>query len=160
MITAFGEDVVKSIQEINVNWQEPLKMYMKNTVAIIEKLKEVYGDKVIEIIKEYTANDALKRGQDISANRGDTLDDFLEIFGKGNLVCKSESEAILRREGCLVSKVARELGVENIMYYLHCYGDPYLVKGINPNISCNHNKTFMQGDDCCEYHITMKVNKD
>ncbi|MBW9159598.1 L-2-amino-thiazoline-4-carboxylic acid hydrolase [Clostridium tagluense] len=160
LTTALGDDVVKSIQEINVDWKEPLKMYMENTVMIIEKLKELYGDKVIEILKEHTANDALKRGQDMSANTGATLDDFLKIFGKGKLVCKSQSEAVLRCEGCLVSKVARELGVENIMYYLHCYGDPYYAKGINPNISCKHNKTFMQGDDCCEYLITMKVNKD
>jgi hypothetical protein len=81
----------------------------------------------------------------------------LKIFGlRGNLVSKSQSEAVIRREGCLVSQVARELGVENIMYCLHCYGDPYYVKGINHNISCKHNKTFMQGDDCCEYLITIE----
>jgi len=48
----------------------------------------------------------------------------------------------------------------NELYNLYCYADPYYVKGINPNISCKHNKTFMQGDDCCEYLITLKVNKD
>jgi hypothetical protein len=156
LTTALGDDAAKAIKEINVDWREPLKLYMKNTVKIIEKFKELYGDKVIEILKEYCAKDALKRGQDISANSGDTLDDFLKVFGKGgNIVSKSQSEAVIRRSGCLVSEVAKELGVENIMYYLHCYGDPYYVKGINPNISCKHNKTCMQGDDCCEYSITV-----
>jgi hypothetical protein len=155
-VTAFGDDAVKVIQEINVDWREPLKLYMKNTVTIIEKFKELYGDKVIELLKEGTSNDSLKRGQNISKNSCDTLEDFLKIFGKeGNLVSKSDSEAFIRRSGCLVSQVARELGVENIMYYLHCYGDSYYVKGLNPNISCKHNKTFMQGDDCCEYLITI-----
>lgn len=155
--TAFGDDAVKVIQDINVDWREPLKLYMKNIVTIIEKFKELNGDKVIEILKECTSNDSLKRGQNISANSGDTLDDFLKVFGKGgNLVSKSQSKAVIRRSGCLVSQVARELGVENIMYCLHCYGDPYYVKGINPNISCKHNKTFMQGDDCCEYLITLE----
>ncbi len=155
-ITAFGDDAVKVIQEINVDWREPLKLYMKNTVTIIDKFKELYGDKVIELLKEFTSNESLKRGGNISASNGDTLDDFLKIFGKeGNLVSRSQSEALIRRSGCLVSQVARELGVENIMYFLHCYGDPYYAKGINPNISCNHNKTFMQGDDCCEYLITI-----
>lgn len=156
-VTAFGDDAVKVIQEINVDWREPLKLYMKNTVTIIEKFKELYGDKVIELLKEYNSNDSLKRGQNISANIGDTLEDVLKIFGQeGNLVSRSESEALIRRSGCLVSQVARELGFENIMYYIHCYGDPYYVKGINPNISCKHNKTFMQGDDCCEYLITIE----
>lgn len=155
--TAFGDDAVKVIKEINVDWREPLKLYMKNTVTIIEKFQELYGDKVIELLKECTANDALKRGQNISANSGDTLDDILKVFGKGGeLVSKSQSEAVIRREGCLVSQVARELGVENIMHCLHCYGDSYYVQGINPNISCKHNKTFMQGDDCCEYIITVE----
>lgn len=156
-ITAFGDDAVKVIKEIDVDWREPLKLYMKNTVTIIEKFKELYGDKVIELLKESTSNDSLKRGQNISGNSGDTLDDFLKIFGEGgNLVSRSESEAFIRRSGCLVSQVARELAVENIMYCLHCYGDPYYAKGINPNISCKHNKTFMQGDDCCEYLITIE----
>lgn len=161
LTTAFGDDVIKVIQEINVDWREPLKLYIKNTVTIIEKLKELYGDKMIEILKENCANDSLKRGQNISSNCGNTLEDFLKIFGTGgNLVSKSQSEAVIRRSGCLVSEVARELGVENIMYYLHCYGDPYYVKGINSNISCKHNKTFMQGDDCCEYLITVEGHKD
>lgn len=156
-ITAFGDDAVKVIKEINVDWREPLKLYMKNTVTIIEKFKELYGDKVLELLKEGTANDSLKRGQNISINSGDTLDDFLKVFGKGGkLVSKSQSEVVIRREGCLVSQVARELGVENIMYCLHCYGDPYYVKGISHNISCKHNKTFMQGDDYCEYLITIE----
>jgi hypothetical protein len=156
-ITAFGDDAVKVIQEINVDWREPLKLYMKNTVTIIEKFKELYGDKVIELLKESTSKESLERGQNISTNNGDTLDDVLKIFGNGGtLVSKSQSEAVIRREGCLVSQVARELGVESIMYCLHCYGDPYYVKGINPNISCKHNKTFMQGDDCCEYLITLE----
>lgn len=157
LTTALGDDVAKVIHDINVDWREPLKLYMKNTCMIIEKLKELYGDNVIEILKEFTSNESFKRGQDISENSGDTLDDFLKIFGKeGNLVCKNQSEAVIRRSGCLVSEVAREIGAENIMYYLHCYGDPYYVRGINPNISCKHNKTYMQGDDCCEYSITFE----
>jgi len=124
LTAAFGDDVVKVIKEINVDWREPLKLYMKNTVTIIEKLKEVYGDEMIEILKENCAKDALKRGQHISPNSGNTLDAFLKVFGKGgSLVSKNQSEAVIRRSGCLVSQVARELGVEDIMYCLHCYGD-------------------------------------
>lgn len=161
IITAFGDDAIKVIHEINVDWREPLKLYMKNTVKIIEKLEEQYGDEVIEVLKENCAYDALKHGQNMSANSGNTLDDFLKVFGtEGNIVSKSESEAVIRRSGCLVSQVARELGVENIMYYLHCYRDPYRVKGINPNISCKHNKTYMQGDSYCEYLITVEGNKE
>lgn len=155
-INTFGDDAIKIIQEINVDWREPLKLYIKNTVTIIEKFKELYGDKVIELLKEFNANDSLKRGENISANSDSSLDDFLKIFGTGGTVVrKSESEAFIRSSGCLVAQVARELGVENIMYCLHCYGDPYYAKGINPNISCKHNKTLMQGDDCCEYLITI-----
>lgn len=100
---------------------------------------------------------SLERGQSFPINSDDVFDDFLKFFGNGgDLVSKSQSEAVIRRSGCLVSQVARELGVEDIMYYLHCYGDPYYVKGINLNISCKHNKTFMQGDDCCEYLITLQ----
>lgn len=156
-ITAFGDDAIKVVHEINMDWREPLKLYMKNTVTIIEKFKELYGDKVIEVLKEYNSKDSLKRGQNISANSGNTLDDFLKIFGQGgNIVSRSESEALIRSSGCLVAQVAKELGVENIMYCLHCYGDPYYAKGINPNISCKHNKTLMEGDDCCEYLITIE----
>jgi hypothetical protein len=150
-----GDDVVKVIQDMNVDWREPLKLYMKNTSTIVEKLKELYGSKVLEALKDITSTDAFNRGQTIAPD-GDTLDDILRIFGNGGTVInKSQSEAVIRRSGCLVSEVAREIGVEDIMYYLHCYGDPYYVKGLNPHITCKHNKIYMQGDDCCEYLITI-----
>lgn len=150
-----SDEVINIIQEMKVDWREPLRLYMKNTYMIINKLKELYGSKVIELLKECTSNDAFNRGQTMAPD-GDTLEDLLKIFGHGGtLTSKTQSEAVITRSGCLVSEVARELGAEDIMYYLHCYGDPYFVKGINPHISCKHNKTYMQGDDCCEYFITM-----
>jgi hypothetical protein len=155
----FGSGVTQALKELDIDWREPLRLYLKSTAAIIKKLKERYGDQVTEIVKEYVAEDAQRRGQALLGGGNGTLEDLLKVFGRGGeLVRKTESEAVIRRPGCLVSEVARELGVEDVMYCLHCYSDPYYVKGINPKMTCRHNKTAMGGDACCEYVLTADLH--
>jgi hypothetical protein len=154
----FGSGVTQALKELNIDWREPLRLYIKSTAAIIKKLKERYGEQVTEIVKDYVAEDAQRRGQALSSGV-DSLEALLKVFGQGGeLVSKSQTEAVIRRPACLVSEVARELGVEDVMFCLHCHGDQYYVQGINPNITCTHQKTAMQGDEYCEYVVTADLH--
>lgn len=156
----YGEEVFEVYKEIEVSYKELLKWYLIHTFDVVSAMKTRFGDEVLDIIHNAEIEDVMKDGNNFAKKCGqNTLNYIIPLFGEYNLVKEKSSEkALLFRQenGCPMSRISREEGLEEVMSRLHCSVDPYLVKGFNENIVCEVRKSHLFGDDICEWYIYEK----
>ena len=57
---------------------------------------------------------------------------------------------------CAYAEMYRELGLESLGYELSCGRDFAMVKGFNPRMELSRSQTIMQGQDHCDFRLTLK----
>jgi hypothetical protein len=123
-------------------------------------MKDRFGDDVLSIIHKTETDAIVKEGNNFAKKCGEnTLENIIPLFGERNLVKEESNEkGLLFRQvnGCPMSRISREEGLEEIMCKLHCSVDPFLVKGFNENLVCEVRKAHLFGDDVCEWYIYEK----
>jgi hypothetical protein len=156
----YGEDVFEVIKDMEVGYKELLKWYLRHTFDIVNAMKDRFGDEVLSIIQQTEIDDVVKEGNNFAKKCGqNTLKDIIPLFGERNLVKEESNEkGLLFRQanGCPMSRISREEGLEEVMSKLHCIVDPYLVKGFNENLVCEVSKSHLFGDEICEWYIYEK----
>jgi len=50
----------------------------------------------------------------------------------------------------------KELGMADLGYVLACKGDFDMIEGFNPTMKLARTKTIMEGNDHCDFRITLK----
>lgn len=157
---SYGEDVFEVIKSIEINYRELLKWYLRHTYDIVNAMKERFGDEVLNIIYETEIDNTYKEGNNFAKKFGqNALKDIIPLFGERNLVKEESNEkGLLFRQinGCPMSRISREEGLEEVMCKLHCSVDPYLVNGFNENLKCELRKSHLFGDEICEWYIYEK----
>lgn len=156
----YGDEVFEVIKDMDLNYKELLRWYLNHTFDIVNALKNKFGDEVLDIIFQTEIDDVVKQGNASAKRCGqNTLKDIIPMFGEKNLVMEESTEkGLLFRQlnGCPMSRVSREDGLEDVMSKLYCNVDPYLVKGFNENLICELRKSHLLGDDFCEWYIYEK----
>lgn len=156
----YGDQVFEVYKEIKVSYNELLRWYLIHTFDVVSAMKNVLGEEVLNVIHDAEIEDVMREGKSFAKKCGqNTLKDIIPLFGERNLV-KEEScdKGLLFRQenGCPMSRISREEGLEEVMCRLHCSVDPYLVKGFNENIICEVRKSHLLGDEICEWYIYEK----
>ncbi|MPM31664.1 hypothetical protein SDC9_78221 [bioreactor metagenome] len=156
----YGDEVFEVYKEINVSYNELLRWYLIHTFDVVNAMKNVFGEEVLNVIHDTEIEDVMREGKSFAKKCGqNTLKDIIPLFGECNLV-KEEScdKGLLFRQenGCPMSRISKEEGLEEVMCRLHCSVDPYLVKGFNENIICEVRKSHLLGDEICEWYIYEK----
>ncbi|WP_291570549.1 L-2-amino-thiazoline-4-carboxylic acid hydrolase [Clostridium sp. UBA4548] len=156
----YGDEVFEVYKEIKVSYNELLRWYLIHTFDVVSAMKNVLGEEVLNVIHDAEIEDVMREGKSFAKKCGqNTLKDIIPLFGERNLV-KEEScdKGLLFRQenGCPMSRISREEGLEEVMCRLHCSVDPYLVKGFNENIICEVRKSHLLGDEICEWYIYEK----
>ncbi len=57
---------------------------------------------------------------------------------------------------CRYAEMYRELGLEDLGYYLSCNRDATLVEGFNPELELRRTQTIMQGAPYCDFRYTRR----
>lgn len=160
------DNIKPSTKEIlaNLDFAYELHEFQMNRLErIITSLRETYGEDVFEvlsIIHQTEIDDVVKAGNNFAKKCGqNTLKDIIPLFGERNLVKEEINEkGLLFRQvnGCPMSRISREEGLEEVMCKLHCSVDLYLVQGFNENFVCEVRKSHLFGDEVCEWYIYEK----
>ncbi|EQB90394.1 hypothetical protein J2Z44_003160 [Clostridium punense] len=156
----YGDEVFEVYKEIKVSYNELLRWYLIHTFDIVSAMKTRFGGEVLNVIHDAEIEDVVREGKSFAKNCGqNTLNNIIPLFGEHNLVKEESCEkALLFRQenGCPMSRISKEEGLEEVMCRLHCSVDPYLVKGFNENIICEVRKSHLLGDEICEWYIYEK----
>jgi fumarate reductase iron-sulfur subunit len=127
--------------------------------------KNIGRKKSLEILKQVIENIALKSGKDLAQKMGDNkICDYargLEPWMAGDaydqeILELSEERFDFNINRCAYAQMYKELGMEDLGFYLSCSRDFKLMEGFNPELKMIRTKTIMEGADCCDFRISYK----
>jgi len=133
--------------------------HMRNTIELLDALKQRFGQEVVDIVDKVVAERTLREWTAIAENaKANTLDDLIRSLWSSKVRSRGYKFTIERGETgvsvlctrCPVHELARELGATEWMNHLVCKGDPHIVEGFNPKLGFRHIKSLMEGQDACQ----------
>ncbi len=153
-------------QELKKQLENLEHSHMRNTIELLDALKQRFGQDVVNIVDKVVAERTHREWTAIAENaKANTLDDLIRTLWSSKLRSRGYKFTIERSETgvsvlctrCPVHELARELGATEWMNHLVCKGDPHIVEGFNPKLGFRHIKSLMEGQDCCQQ---LYFNKD
>ena len=155
-------------EETESKWAEQLKRanrwHTREKIALLDALKKRFGDEVVTVVDEVTAERAQRFGSMIAQREGgNSLADFIRLFWESERAGGLEFTFEQRADGvqihctrCPMHDLAGEMNNQEWMYHLTCAADPHIVAGFNPRIGLRRSKMLMEGDDHCDHFYFMK----
>ena len=151
------EEHLKAIDHIR-------KIELAARVEDLNALREVFGNRVEEIVKESRSKRIVKEWQKIAEAHGrNDVQGMKETLWQWVLEEGIEYEVEDTSEGtqykvtrCPFAEMTREIGAADWGYICFCEDDEPMVAGFNPEMGFKRTKTLMQGDDCCDHFYFMK----
>ena len=110
------------------------------------------------MIGEEARKKVMAKGLDISP---ENYSEDLPLYGmhERTEVLEVEGQRRKRAYGCVMGKVWRELGAEDLGR-IYCYVDPGKYMSYNPDFKLIHYKTLLEGDEYCELGVVGTTEKD
>ena len=154
----FGEAVIHVVEQMEIDKKGLISWHLKRTAELVEKLQESFGPEVVDIIKLKEGEDRRKNGLEMAQSTGgNTIADIIPYFGgEQNVIDRSSDSVLIQTQFCPLADSAREMGIENLIYSLHCCSDHFFVEGFNPELGCEVQKSMLNGDNFCEHYIYKK----
>ena len=136
--------------------------YEKDKMKIIKKLKEKYGEELVEIVKQNTIDNTTGNFKNRNIEKRDLsavkklLWDNLEEGFEFTVVKDTPDFLEYKVTKCYLAEISKELKATDIGFALHCSWDYGFCKGVNPDIEFIRTKTLMEGNDCCNHTYKLK----
>lgn len=135
-------------------------------VSTLRWIEEKFGREIIEEIHEYQIARTVviwkeKKGEFKERSLSafcEYMEDSCSGTHEWEKIIDKKDRKSYRFTRCLWAEVFRELGAEDIGYWI-CEGDGPAVTAFNPKIKFKRTKTLMEGNDCCD-HIYYLKNED
>ena len=110
------------------------------------------------MIGEEARKKVMEKGLDTSP---ENYTEDLPLYGmhERTEVLEVEGQRRKRAHGCVMGKVWRELGAEDLGR-IYCYVDPGKYMSYNPDFKLIHYKAYPEGDDYCELGVVPTTEKD
>jgi len=133
--------------------------HMRNTIELLESLKQRFGPEVFDVVDKTVKERILREWNSKARNmKGNTLEDLIRTLwpskqrdiGYEFTIKRSDGEIQVLCTKCPVHELARELGASEWINHLVCKGDPYIVQGFSPKLGFRHVKSLMDGQNCCQ----------
>jgi predicted ArsR family transcriptional regulator len=129
----------------------------------LNALREIFGERVEEIVKENRAKKIEAEWRKIAEAHGrndiqgmkDTLWKWVLDEGIEYEVTDSEEGTQFRVTRCPFAEMAQELGAADWGFICYCEDDPPMVAGFNPEMGFRRTKTLMEGDEYCDHYYYM-----
>jgi len=144
-----------------MNWNEE-RSHLAEQLEIIKKLKERFGEEVIEIASKARLAVHKKWMQQLAQGKSGRPS---EIFKHSAFSVTSAEENLLQYEvledsdekfavkvtKCKYAEFYTERGEAELGYAVHCALDFGEAEAFSPDIILKRTKTLMQGDGCCNH---------
>ncbi|MBW2618131.1 MAG: L-2-amino-thiazoline-4-carboxylic acid hydrolase [Deltaproteobacteria bacterium] len=150
----------------DVGLQRQHEIEVRIMIPLITELIKVFGkEATLDVVRRSMADVGLAQGRQLREMAdGDGIEDFarqLSLFSEGGaqeqeILAVSETRLDVNISKCVYAETCKKLGDTELGYELLCARDPYLFKGFNPRMKMNRTKTIMQGDECCDFRISLK----
>lgn len=122
-------------------------------------LREVFGQRVEEIVKENRAKKLETDWQKIAEEHGsndiqgikDTLWKFVLDVGIEYQVADTAEGTQFRVTRCPFAEMAQEIGAADWGFICFCEDDYSITAGFNPEMGFRRTKTLMEGHECCDH---------
>lgn len=132
---------------------------------LIKAFMEEFGrDKVLKVVSRLIKSLARESGAELGQRMGNnTMGDFargLNAWKEGGALEIEELELTQSKycfdvTRCRFADMYKELGMEELGVVLSCSRDFDLVEGFNPRMGLVRKKTVMEGNDRCDFRITL-----
>lgn len=153
----------KFLESADMTFQEVFDFAFRTFVPVLQDLvKESGEEQVVAVLKRLTSESALRAGQ-AAADQLPTNDSaafhtrlrepnhFWRHILTFEVVEDTPQAFEVKVTECLWAKTFREIGAEEIGYWLVCHPDYAYCQGFNPHISMIRSKTLMQGESYCNH---------
>ena len=128
-------------------------------------MKEFGVDKTLAVVKPVIEKLAKESGA-LAAKMagGNSLADFAKAMSAWS-AGDAYKQVVLRQTQtqfdwdvtrCRYAEMYKELGLADLGVLLSCARDFAMVEGFNPKMKLRRTKTIMEGNDCCDFRITLK----
>ena len=129
----------------------------------LNALREVFGERVEEIVKENRAKKIKAEWRKIAEAHGrndiqgmkDTLWKWVVDEGIEYDVTDTEEGTQFQVTRCPFAEMAQELGAADWGFICYCEDDPPMVAGFNPEMGFRRTKTLMEADEYCDHYYYM-----
>lgn len=132
---------------------------------IIKVFMDEFGaDKIMDLVKPVIQELAKESGAQASAMvGGNTLSDFAKAMTawaaddayEDVVLQQTEKQFDFDVKRCRYAEMYKELNMEDLGFVLSCGRDFAMVEGFNPKMKLKRTKTIMEGEDCCDFRITL-----
>lgn len=150
----------------HVNMLTRRKIEAQIAGPLIRAFIEKYGaDEALPVVRQAVKHLALQGGALRAAQAGgNSLADFAKsqsLMAKGDalrveVLTLSETKYHYHIVRCRYAELYTELGMGELGYLLSCGRDFDMIRGFNPRMKLTRTKTIMQGDDHCDFRITLQ----
>ncbi len=127
-------------------------------------MEKVGKEKTLEILRPMITEQAEESGRDAAGRAGgDTMADYagvMEFWAAGDSLEEERLELTDKTfrwnvTRCAYAEMYRELGLADLGFELSCSRDYAMLKGFNPKMRLDRTKTIMEGDDICDFKVTL-----
>ena len=136
-----------------------------NLVLAVRAVEAVYGEAGVQtILRAFTESWAETGKERAKASAGNSLRSLCSAIEQ---ICigshewikleDSDTRQVYRFTRCMWAEAFRELGAEDIGFWVLCQGDAFMASSFNPMIGFSRTKTLMMGDDCCNHVYYLKT---
>lgn len=155
-----GDEVLQVASQVDVDYQGLIRWHLIRMIELIEQLQKKFGPEVIDIILAKERAERINNGIEMAEQSvKNTIEDIIPYFGGNqNVIERSEQHCLIHTKYCALANAAKDAGIEELIYQLHCCSDPFFVEGFNNELKCEVRKSLLHGDDYCEHYI-YKDNK-
>ena len=133
---------------------------------IIKAFIDEFGaDKTLSLVKPLIEKFAKESGAKAAEMAGgNTFADFakaMSAWAAGDayeqvVLRLTETQFDFDIKRCQYAEMYKELGLPDLGVLLSCSRDFAMVEGFNPRMKLRRTKTIMEGNDCCDFRITLE----
>lgn len=152
----FGEALINVADKQPIDLFGLYQWHTERYVGFLENLKVNFGQEIIDKVIENQMRKEEDRGKSYAESQEPLFERIVEHFSGGCDECvieENDKYVIVRTGECFAGRIAHKIGKSEMLYPHHCGLDFAFVKGFNPELRLEIQKTILNGNDCCHHKI-------
>lgn len=152
----YGEAVISVAAKQSIDLYGLYQWHTERYVALMETLKDQYGQEIIDKSIEFQMLQEEGRGRAYAESTHSEFQKLVDHFTGGcndRVIEDNEDYVVIKTGECFAGRIAYTIGKSEMLFPHHCGLDVAFVKGFNPNLKLEIQKTIIYGDACCLHKI-------
>ncbi len=152
----YGETLISAVEKQSIDLYGLYQWHTQRYVDFLGNLKEHFGQEILDKVTAIEMKKEEEQGRAFAAKSGQTFQSLVSHFTGGcdDRVIEENDEYVLVKTGeCFAGRIAQKMGKAEMLYPHHCGLDMAFVKGFDPTLRLEIQKTIMDGDGYCLHKI-------